>query len=355
MTNLDKKMHPEEYISVVMSTYNDEIFIEESIKSILYQSHQNFEFIIINDGSSDNTLEIINKYAQIDTRIRIVSRENQGLSRSLNEGYKLAQGQWIARMDADDISDQNRLEKQLAWVQLQGADICGTWIEMFGAQQRIKRYFTEDRQIKAELLFGSPIGHATVLMRSSLAKSLQYDPRCKHAEDYDYFERAAKVGWKFTNIPEILYRYRFHQKQTSTAKFNEQQLVSQEVRKRLWNSMASFYQLSHDEIVTVMNLRDREPSRKVNINTISIVFDKILLKSRDDERVVILENIIPLYMRVGGSGTKVYFSLNDLYRKYYKKLPVSTSLQLLFLGIFRVHANSFLYRHLQSLYFKFSL
>lgn len=354
MPEIEIKKPSQDFISVIMSTYNDEAYIGEAIQSILSQSHHDFELIIIDDGSSDKTLDIIKKYAGIDNRIRGISRENQGLSKSLNEGYRLAQGHWIARMDADDISDPHRLEKQLAWIKSRAADVCGTWIELFGTQQRTKCYYTEDRLIKAELLFGSPIGHATVLMRASLAKSLQYDPSYEYAEDYDYFERAAKAGWKFTNIPEILYRYRFHQKQTSSAKFDEQQLVSQKVRNRYLNSMAMFYQLSSSEIEAVISIRDEVPSRKINIKSIDKTFDKILRKSSNDERAIILVNMIPLYMRIGGNGVKVYFSLNALFRKYQRKLPMTTSLQIIFLGIFHLHVNSFLYKRLQNLYFKFS-
>jgi len=355
MPEIDIKNLSQDFISVVMSTYNDEAYIGEAIQSILSQSHHDFELIIIDDGSSDKTLDIIKKYAEIDSRIRAITRENQGLSKSLNEGYRLARGNWIARMDADDISHPNRLEKQLALIQSRSADVCGTWIELFGAQQRTKRYFTEDNLIKTELLFGSPIGHATVLMRASLAKSLQYDPSFEHAEDYDYFERAAKAGWKFTNIPEILYRYRFHQKQTSSAKFDEQQVVSQRVRLRYWNSVATFYQLTPDEIQAVISLRDQVPSQNINIKTIDKVFEKILSKTNNDERAVILVNMIPLYIRIGGHGVKVYFSLNTLFRKYQIKIPLTTSFQLLFLGIFQIHVNSFIYKRLQNLYFKFSL
>lgn len=347
-------MHTNDYISVVMATHNDETYIEEAIISVLSQTYKNFEFIIIDDGSSDNTLTIIRKYAEIDSRIRILSRENRGLSASLNEGYQLAKGDWIARMDADDVSVQNRLERQLYWVKLHAADICGTWIKLFGEQKRIKRYYAKDSQIKAELLFGSPIGHATILMRSSLAKSLLYDSKFKYAEDYDYFERAAEAGWIFTNIPEVLYHYRFHQRQTSSAKFQEQQLESQQVRLRHWSDRAPLYQLTPDEIQVVISMRNSEPLRKVNMCTINKAFDKILFKSSNEVREVVFASIIPLYMRISGNGTNVFFALNNLYKKYQKKLPIGTSFQLFFLGIFHIHANSTLFKWLQTFYFKFS-
>ena len=99
-------------VSVVMSVYNSEPFIRDAIKSILGQSFQDFEFIIINDGSTDGSLQIIQSYG--DSRIRITSQENLGLTKSLNKGIGIARGEYIARQDADDISEPSRLEKQVA-------------------------------------------------------------------------------------------------------------------------------------------------------------------------------------------------------------------------------------------------
>ena len=100
-------------ISVVMSVYNGEKYLTEAVESILKQSFFDFEFIIINDGSSDKTQEILQRFQKEDKRIRVVSRANKGLIYSLNEGVKMAQGEYIARMDADDVSRPERLQKQL--------------------------------------------------------------------------------------------------------------------------------------------------------------------------------------------------------------------------------------------------
>ena len=98
-------------LSVVMSVYNAELFLNEAIQSILDQTYQNFEFIIVNDGSTDNSLKIITSFN--DNRIIVIDQENQGLSKSLNTGVSISNGKYIARMDADDISLPNRFELQL--------------------------------------------------------------------------------------------------------------------------------------------------------------------------------------------------------------------------------------------------
>ena len=110
-------------ISVLLSVYNGERFIEQSIKSILAQTFLNFEFIIVNDGSTDNTLKVINKYKLIDKRIRVVNQENQGLTASLVTGVKIAGGVYIARQDVDDVSLPNRFEKQYKAMEKYGADV----------------------------------------------------------------------------------------------------------------------------------------------------------------------------------------------------------------------------------------
>ncbi|HAS7841575.1 TPA: glycosyltransferase family 2 protein, partial [Vibrio cholerae] len=139
-------------ISVVMSVYNGEKYLGEAIDSILKQTFSDFEFIIINDGSTDKTLEIIKSYMKKDDRIVLVSRENKGLIVSLNEGLDLAKGQYIARMDADDISIKSRFEKQIEFLDSNpDIGVCGTWVEVFGENIKSKKWKmpTQDPDLKA--------------------------------------------------------------------------------------------------------------------------------------------------------------------------------------------------------------
>ena len=103
-------------ISVIMSVYNDEKYLAKSIESILNQTYSDFEFIIINDGSTDKSMEIIDRYKNEDKRVVVVNQENMGLTKSLNKAIKLSKGKYIARMDSDDISVSNRLEKQIEFL-----------------------------------------------------------------------------------------------------------------------------------------------------------------------------------------------------------------------------------------------
>ena len=348
-----EKKDPSPSISVVMATFNDGLFISEAIDSILSQSFTDFEFIIINDGSSDNTLEIINQYALRDTRIRVISRENKGLSISLNEGIAFAKGQWIARMDSDDISHPLRFERQMDWLKTHEADVCGTWIQLFGQRNQLKKYYQEDRLIKKELLFGSPIGHATVLMRSSKAKELQYDPLYERAEDYDFFEKATAMGWRFTNIPEPLYYYRFHSNQTSIALHHEQQRVSQKVRHRYWSFISNEFGITNNDINNVLEVRNVDHKIRCNSQHLNQIFEKLLSKSDSMEIELIFNGLIPLYIRIAGSDREAYKNLNWLCKNYNHKIPMVTRFKIIILGIFGISANSKFYKFLERYYLSF--
>ena len=116
-------------VSVVMSAYNAAAYLDEAVSSILDQTFRDFEFIIINNGSTDDTGPILDKYQKLDSRIRVYYHEQQGLARALNYGCRLARGQYIALMDADDISYAQRLEKQLEYIEGHPQiGILGTWI-----------------------------------------------------------------------------------------------------------------------------------------------------------------------------------------------------------------------------------
>ena len=133
-------------ISVLMSAYNSEKYISESIESILNQTFKDFEFIIINDGSSDNTAKIIQKYAEKDERIRFInSKQNQGIIAALNPGFSMCRGEYIARMDSDDISLPKRFEKQIEYMDKHSeCGVLGTSIIIFD-KENSKEYIQKER------------------------------------------------------------------------------------------------------------------------------------------------------------------------------------------------------------------
>lgn len=206
-------------ISVVMSVYNGERYLAESIQSILDQTFSDFEFIIIDDGSTDGSLDILQFYMKKDDRIILMSRENKGLIASLNEGICLAKGKYIARMDADDVSYKKRFEKQIRFLEANTeVGVCGSWVKVFGESIKTKLWKMPitDNELKPRLIFSVPFAHPSVMMRSGLIKKLglRYNQDYKNAEDYKFWLDLSDHT-RFVNIPEVLIKYRYHIKSVS--------------------------------------------------------------------------------------------------------------------------------------------
>lgn len=198
-------------VSVLMPVYNGGNFLKDAVESILNQTYRDFEFLIINDGSVDNSLEILKSYS--DSRIIIIDNgENKGLIYSLNKGLKLAKGEFIVRMDADDISFEDRIEKQVDFmVKNPEIGISGTYIQIFGENinQEVLKFPVNPGINKAQLLFSPCLAHPSVIIRKLIIDShnLYYRHEYKHAEDYDYWIEAINYT-KISNIPEVLLKYR---------------------------------------------------------------------------------------------------------------------------------------------------
>lgn len=200
-------------VSVIMPAYNAEKYLREAIDSILAQTYTDFEFIIINDGSTDRTREIILSYD--DPRIIYLENEhNSGICITLNRGLDAARGRYIARMDADDISLPQRFAKQVAYLDAHPeVGVLGTDIEVFG--EDIATYtFTQlhtPEECQAGLLFNSCFAHPTVMMRKTVldANNLRYNDNFRGLEDYELWWQTSKYT-KLNNLAAPLLRYRHH-------------------------------------------------------------------------------------------------------------------------------------------------
>ena len=204
-------------ISVVMAVYNGERYLREAIDSILLQTCPDFEFIIIDDGSTDRSGEIIRSYA--DARIRLVQNEqNLGLTRSLNSGITIARGEFIARQDADDISEPERFERQLQFMDSHPAvALLGTqyrYIDAQGHPSPAKALPCSDTDLSWGLLFGTPVIHSAVMLRREmvLERIGLYEEAVTYAQDYEYWHRISEqLEIATLNMP--LVRYRYHDSQ----------------------------------------------------------------------------------------------------------------------------------------------
>ncbi len=226
-------------ISVVMPVYNAEKYLREAIDSILNQTYTNFEFIILNDGSTDRTEEIILSYD--DSRIIYVkNEENLQIVKTLNKGIGLAKGKYIARMDADDISLPKRFQKQIEYMEEHSdTDVCGTWMQIIDQPQRIWRYPIWHKEIKAYMLFNTSMFHPTVLMKRSFFNTFSYSSLYNKAEDYQLWCSAVDEK-RFANIPEPLYHYRRHTEMTNVVARKEQVEKADLVRKDMLNRIGLY-------------------------------------------------------------------------------------------------------------------
>ena len=223
-------------VSVVMPTYNSEKYIAETIESVLKQTYKHFEFIIINDGSSDNTLNIIKSYAKKDKRIILIdNEENLGNSRTRNKGISLSKGKYIFTQDSDDISVPNRMDDQVKFMEKnQKISVVGGYIELFDGESRkvlgIRTYPEKDEDLRKIIFFMSPFAQpATMIRKSAIIEAGLYMGRLLVSEDLDLWFRIGTYG-KFANIGKILVKYRVHKNSLTGKKLNKMEKVANKIR-----------------------------------------------------------------------------------------------------------------------------
>ncbi len=216
-------------ISVIMGVYNAETFLEEAIKSILNQTFRDFEFIIVNDSSTDSSIAIINCFH--DDRIRVVNNENNiGLTKSLNKAIRLANGEFIARMDADDISFPDRFQAQVNFLKNNPAvALCGC--QVFNTRKPGEGFPLDHESIKAMALASNPLAHPTVMWRRQvfIDHNLFYNESFRYAQDYELWSRALMMI-KAANLPEHLFTYREHPAKIGNAKKDKQGAFAWQVK-----------------------------------------------------------------------------------------------------------------------------
>lgn len=212
-------------ISILMPVYNGEKFLREAIESVLNQSCTNFELILVNDGSSDGTGDIINEF--LDSRIVVLTHNNNmGLVYSLNEGIDKCRGEFIARMDADDISEKSRLLTQLEYLENhKTVGVCGTWAKSISIDGSYVGSMVPPSKLLAKYNYWKPgvVIHPTIMVRTNLLKKFHYSDKYNRAEDYDLWLRMGIDEVVISNIPSYLYRYRINPTGISNSNRGEQE------------------------------------------------------------------------------------------------------------------------------------
>jgi glycosyltransferase involved in cell wall biosynthesis len=224
-------------ISVVIPAYNSANTIAATLDSLVAQNLKDFDVILVNDASTDDTQAIIENYRN-NLSLKILSvQENQGVAKSLNMGVANSDSEFIARLDSDDLARSDRLEKQLAFMQANVAvDVCGSDMEMFSDEDE-SRYLlahpASNTEIKTAFVQRCAIAHPSVLARRSFFEDMGgYDPRFDFCEDYELWCRASLLGKQFANISECLTHYRRHAGQVSVQKSQIQLELDMAVKKK---------------------------------------------------------------------------------------------------------------------------
>ncbi len=200
-------------VSVLMPAFNAEDYISKAIESILHQSFSDFEFIIIDDCSTDSTWEIISEYAQKDSRIvPFRNRENLKIAATLNRGIEVARGKYIARMDADDWSFPDRLSKQFKFMERNPSVVISGGTMVVCDQDlkfvNLRKYGKKDAEIRKKIFRYSPFCHATTIYKTQVAQKIGgYNEKFFAAQDYDFYFRIGRLG-HFANLEDQLYKMR---------------------------------------------------------------------------------------------------------------------------------------------------
>ncbi len=241
----------DELISVILPVYNCEKYVADAIMSICTQTYQNWELIIVDDCSTDNTRAIIEGISAKDMRIRVLlNQHNSGIVCSLNRGIAQARGTFYARMDADDIAMPERLETQLRYM-LDHPEviIASCWFEMFGDASGVVRYPEQHEKICADFLFGNRFLHPGYFIRARAYKEcgLFYDEHMKYVEDYDIAVRASTCG-KLANVPRVLMKYRVHANQTTKTHNARQAQLCETVYSALLNRLGIVFSTQQERI-----------------------------------------------------------------------------------------------------------
>jgi len=225
----------EPLVSVIMPAYNAEEYIEESILSVINQTYQNWELLIINDGSTDQTLTIAQKFIDKDSRIRLMDNEkNKGLIITRNIGLNNVHGKYIANLDSDDIAMPERLKRQVAFLE-KNKDYALIGAACIQIDFEGKKIATVERNIanshlKSLLLFSNYFINSTVMLRATDVQSIRYQNGFAPAEDYQLFSQIAEYS-KIGNLSDCLVKYRIHDQNISSLKETEQQIAISSIVK----------------------------------------------------------------------------------------------------------------------------
>ena len=276
-------------ISVILPVYNGEDHLIECVESVLNQTFEDFEFIIVDDASTDKTVPMLKEFATKDNRIIIVTHQvNQKQTAAANTAIKLAKGKYLARMDADDVALPNRFEKQVTFLEENpNIGLLGSWVDIIddnGNILKIWRTNDSDGYLGWNLLFGTSFAHSSVMMKNSIVKKVGYY-QSPEAEDYDLWSRISRVT-NVANFPEVLQQKRVWAGQLALKVPTETRDSVLQIMQKNMNYLLKDSHLDLSMVRDIRKVSDKTPiiqdSQQIaNINKILLqLYNKYLAKSK---------------------------------------------------------------------------
>jgi glycosyltransferase involved in cell wall biosynthesis len=303
-------------VSIVLPVYNAAQYLGQCIDSLLCQTFKDFELLIINDGSTDDSLNIIRLYAEADSRIRVIEHLNNiGLISVLNQSVEQCRGQYIARMDADDWSEPERLQIQFDYLESHPrVGIVGSWIKLFGDKNEVWHYRNSDNFIKILLLFktnGFP--HNSIMLRKTVIEEFKYGREFKYIEDAELWLRIMleKPDIEFVNIPKLLTHYRIWPHQTSSLHLDEQNSGYKKIIRSALNQLISGFQ-PHD-LRCHFQLIEFDSTSSCRTESVGQWVQKLSLqynKFKEDEYHVIAEKWLKYCLKATKSSEEALYLYN---------------------------------------------
>ncbi len=255
-------------VTVLMPVFNGEMFLRVAIESVLAQTHAAFELLVVDDGSTDGSSKILADIAKRDTRVRVISQANEGISSALNVGIRAASGEFIARMDADDIMLPRRLEVQIGYLRENPSlGFCGSYVDVIDklghTVSQYKPQPTSLESLDGKIRRREPITftHPSVTYSTSLARSLGgYNSKFEPCEDTELFGRMILANRPGLVIPDVLLRYRMHGNSISGTRVRRQIEMLELVRRNFYNRMKcepEFMPEEQERMIAAMSVWER--------------------------------------------------------------------------------------------------
>lgn len=286
-----------------MSVYNGERYVKSAIDSILNQTFQDFEFIIVDDASTDRTYEILQRYA--DDRICILrNKTNKGLTKNLNMLLKLSRGMYIARMDADDISFPERFMRQVDFLN-KNKDIylISCSYREFGSRYGKNIIKLNENEIKVQFLFGSVLPHPGFMFRKELIDTYHifYNQEMKYAQDYDFQVRVSR-RFHIACLPQILLYYRISLEQISENKSQEQKVYANQVRYKVFREYGIPCSMKQVEVLSKLYYGKDflSLSECVTFLRLILLVCRVVYKNENRESQLILSKLLEYVSKIKG-------------------------------------------------------